>query len=330
MRDVARATNVSIQTVSSVINDKPGITQETRQRVLAAIEALGYRPYRVAQSLRTRATQTIALIVSDITNPFFATVASIAEDIAHAHGYSLVLYNTHYDAQREATYFQAVLDRWIDGLLFVGTFDQLNGLDRVQQAGVPVVALDRIPAGYEGPSITLDNTRAGQLVAEHLLALGHTRLAHISGPPGLRLARERERSFVDTVRARGLEPAPSVAGDEHWSTASGFAAMTRLLADGTRPTAIFAANDQMAIGAIAAAFQSGLRVPDDLSVVGVDDIELASFHHPPLTTVAQPIQDLAREAVRLLLEGLQGAVSGSTQIVLKPTLIVRGSTCACS
>jgi DNA-binding LacI/PurR family transcriptional regulator len=328
MKDVAKAANVSIQTVSAVVNGKPEITQETRSRVLAAINQLGYRPYKVARSLRTRSTNSIALILSDITNPFFATVVSIAEDYAHSAGYSLILYNTHYDAERERYYCQTVLERWIDGLLFVATLDRVNGLDMVQKAGVPVVALDRIPDDYVGPSVTLDNVKAGRLAAQHLLELGHIRFAHISGPLDLRLSRERLLGFAETISGHGLDPGPCVAGDNNWSGASGYRAMQELLALPERPTAVFASNDRMAIGAMRAIAETGLRIPQDISVVGVDDIELAALQNPSLTTVAQSLTDVATQAVNILLEILKGKDHSQTRVVLDAVLKVRESTAA--
>lgn len=326
MKDVAIVANVSVQTVSAVINEAPGISEETRKRVLAAVDQLGYRPYTVARSLRTRSTHTIALIVSDITNPFFSTVASVAEDYAHAAGYSLLLYNTHFDANREQYYYHTVLDRWVDGLLFVTTFDQPNGLDAIIKAGIPIVAIDRIPENYTGASVSLDNKAAGRMAAEHLLDLGHTHIAHISGPLELRLSRERLHGFQEAIRSRGLEPGPSFAGDRQWSSNSGFCAMQSILALPDRPTAVFSANDRMAIGAMHAIMEAGLSIPADISVVGVDDIELAAFQNPPLTTVAQSVSNVATAAVKTLLEMMDGKDASQPQIVLEPVLRVRNST----
>ncbi len=195
MKDVAREAGVSVQTVSAVVNDKPGITDGTRRRVLDTIKTLGYRPYTVARSLRTRKTRTISLIISDIADPSFATIASVAEEYAHRRGYSLVVYNTHDDVEREGRYLQNAIDRWIDGILFVAAQDRMDGLNDLQAAGIPTVAIDRIPEGYGGPSVSLNNVKAGRLAVEHLLGLGHTRLAHIAGPMHLSLARERAEGF---------------------------------------------------------------------------------------------------------------------------------------
>ena len=258
LKDVAELAGVSVQTVSSIVNDKPGYTEDMRTRVRAAIDELGYRPFAVARSLRTRETRTIALIVSDISNPSFATMAGAVEDYAHSFGYSLVLYNTHDDVEREQSYIQTATQRWIDGVLFVPAEDKMTSLDAFQAAGIPTVAIDRIPEGYRGPAVTLDNEKAGRIAAEHLLDLGHEHIAHIAGPARLRLARERMEGFNQAIVARGKRPGPCVGGVGNWGCEWGYQAMRELLNARPRPTAVFAANDRMAIGALRAIFEAGL------------------------------------------------------------------------
>lgn len=329
LKDVAELAGVSIQTVSSIVNHKPGYTDEMRARVQAAVAQLGYRPFAVARSLRTRQTHTIALIVSDISNPSFSGIAGAAEDYAHGFGYSVALYNTHDDGEREKAYIQMAVQRWIDGVLFVPAEDRMSSLDAFQAAGIPTVAVDRIPEGYTGPAVTIDNVKAGRIAAEHLLGLGHTRLAHISGPLRLRLARERRDGFVQTVAAAGRAPVVCVGGDGDWGCGAGYEAMREVLALNPRPTAVFSANDRMAIGALRAINEAGLRVPEDISLVGLDDIEMTAYQVPPLTTVRQSFTDLATFAVRLLLEILEGHIPAQSQVVLEPQLIVRKSTGPC-
>jgi LacI family transcriptional regulator len=326
MKDVAELVGVSVQTVSAVINDKPGITDETRARVLDAIQQLGYRPYSIARSLRTGQTRTLALIVSDIANPSFATMASAAEDYAHGFGYNLTVHNAHDDVEREASYIQAATERWIDGVLFVSAEDQMASLDSLQHAGIPSAAIDRIPGHYTGPSVTLDNLEAGRLAAEHLLDRGHTCIAHISGPLKLRLARERLAGFRQALRERGLDPGPCVIQEGDWECGSGYRAMSEILEVRPRPTAIFAANDRMAIGAMSAIHATKLRVPDDISVIGLDDIEVAAYQTPPLTTVRQSFAELATRAIQLLLEIIEGRQPDQIHIVIKPALVERQST----
>jgi LacI family transcriptional regulator len=324
MKDVAELVGVSIQTVSAVINNKPGITDETRDRVLEAIKQLGYRPYSVARSLRTGQTRTLALIVSDLSNPSFGTMASAAEDYAHRFGYNLTVHNTHDDVTREASYIQSLTQRWIDGVLYVSAEDELSSQTALKQAGIPSVAIDRIPENYVSPSVTLDNTKAGYMAAQHLLDLGHHHIAHISGPLRLRLVRERIAGFEKALANYGVYPFARVEGN--WTCDSGFVAMKHILNHQPHPTALFAANDRMAIGAMQAIQEARLRVPDDISVVGLDDIEVAAYQNPPLTTVRQSFAELATLAIQLLLALIQKDQPAETQLVIEPELIERQST----
>jgi LacI family transcriptional regulator len=199
-------------------------------------------------------------------------------------------------------------------------------LQALESAGIPAVAIDRLPEKYTGPVVTLDNREAGRLAAQHLLELGHTHIAHISGPLRLRLARERLEGFRTAIEARGYVAGPTVGGDGNWECEDGYRAMKQLLTYQPRPTAVFCANDRMAIGATRAAIEAGLAVPEDLSMVGLDDLEIAPYQNPPLTTVRQSLAELATRAVQLLLDILAEREPVETQIVLPPTLVVRQST----
>jgi DNA-binding LacI/PurR family transcriptional regulator len=313
MRDVAQRAGVSIQTVSAVVNNKPDITEETRARVLAVIEQLNYQPYSVARSLRTRQTRTLALVVHNIASIGIAAIASAAE--THAHN----------DVERETSYFNAAVQQWVDGVIFVPAKGGLGRLDILQSADIPSVAIDRIPDNYTRPAVMLDNLKAGRLAGEHLLDLGHRELAHISGPMELRLVRERFTGFQQALEARNLESS-CVIEEGIFSCESGYLAMQRLLAYRPRPTAVFVANDLMAIGAMRAVAEAGLDVPDDISIVGVDDIQVAAFQTPPLTTIHQPFTQMAILGVQLLLDILAGKEVVQPQVVIEPTLIVRRST----
>ncbi len=326
MREVARHANVSVQTVSSVVNGKPGISVETKKRVLAAVQALGYRPFTIARSLRTRHTQTLALVVHDISNPFFAAVAGIVEDHARAAGYSMVLYNTHDDVEREADYIGRATERWVDGVLFVSAKDHMKSIETLEAAGIPSVAIERIPEEYVGPSVTMDNTRAGEMAAEHLLSLGHSRMAHISGPLWLRSSRDRLLGFRGRIEEAGYALTEAAAPEGNWEAASGYTAMQRILDGGVQPTAVFAGNDRMAIGAMLAIHRAGLRVPDDISMVGLDDIELAAYQLPPLTTIRQSITELATQGFQLLLRTLNGEPPADTHVLIEPVWVEREST----
>ncbi len=326
MQDVADLVGVSKQTVSAVINDKPGITDETRGRVLAAIDQLGYRLDFRARSLRTGRTRTVALLVTDVASPFLSKIASAAEDCAYAAHYNLVLYNTRDSVEREMAYMDSVVQRAVDGVLAVAARDTSTASESLAAAGIPVVMLDRVPRHYHGPSVTFDNQGAGRLAAEHLLDLGHRRLAHITGPESVHISQERLAGFRQVLHARGLTGELPIERAEAWGVQDGYDAMRRLLARGPRFTAIFAGGDPLAIGALRALREAGRSIPADVSIVSIDDIDLAEFLYPPLTTVSQSIGEMAALGVRLLLDLLAGNTPQQTQIVIPPRLIVREST----
>jgi len=325
MQDVAAAVNVSKQTVSAVVNGKPGITEETRARVWAAVEQLGYRMDLTARSLRTGRTRTIALIVTDVSNPVAGQMATSAEETTYAERYNLILYNTHDDLARESFYIDSIIQHSVDGVVFISARDESTALEKLKVAGIPVVVIDRVPQSYHGPAVVLDNARAGRLAAEHLLALGHTRFAHIGGPESVHIARERLAGFHSelpdaSVRDLAVEPA------QGWRIRDGYDALQRLLTWHTDFTALFCAGDQLAIGAMRALREVGRGIPENVSVVGVDDIDLASFLCPPLTTISQSIGEMAALGVRLLFTLLDGQEPSQPRIVIEPLLVLRQST----
>ena len=325
MQDVAELSSVSKQTVSAVLNDKPGITAETRARVLAAIKQVNYRMDLRARSLRTGRTHTVALIITDVSSPVFGKIANAAEELVYAEKYNLVLYNTHDDLERERFYIDSILQRSVDGVMFVSASDDSTALEKLEAAGIPVVVVDRVPQNYHGPAVVLDNARAGRLAAEHLLALGHTRCAHISGPDQVHIARERLEGFRQVLANDGLAPI-DVEETDDWHLESGYAAAERLLARGAPMTAVFCAGDLLAMGAMRAFQDANLRIPADLSVVSIDDIDLAAYVSPPLTTVSQSLAQMATVGVQLLFDLLAGKEPMVERIVIEPQLIVRRST----
>jgi DNA-binding LacI/PurR family transcriptional regulator len=210
-------------------------------------------------------------------------------------------------------------------VVFISARDESTALEKLKLAGIPVVVIDRVPQSYHGPAVVLDNARAGRLAAEHLLALGHTRFAHIGGPESVHIARERLFGFRSvlpdaSVRHLAIEPAKG------WRVEDGYAALQRLLTWHTDFTALFCAGDQLAIGAMRALREVGRGIPDEVSVVGVDDIDLASFLCPPLTTVSQSIGEMAAVGVRLLLTMLEGQELAQPRIVIEPALVLRQSS----
>lgn len=327
MQDVADMLNVSKQTVSAVINNKPGITPETRTRVLEAIAQINYRMDLRARSLRTGRTYTVALVITDVSSPLFGKMAIAAEERLYAEHYSLVLYNTHDDLEREQFCIDSILQRSVDGVMFVSARDESTSLEKLEAAGIPSVVIDRVPKSYVGAAVVLDNHAAGRIAAAHLIGLGHTQLAYIGGPANVHIARERLDGFLTEAEATGVRlPAQAIHHAENWHVGSGYAAMQALLKRRRRFTAVFCAGDLLAIGATHALAEHGRRVPDDISVMGLDDIDLAAYFTPPLTTISQSITSMATLGVELLLDELAGRERESKRIVIEPTLVARAST----
>jgi DNA-binding LacI/PurR family transcriptional regulator len=328
MQDVADLVGVSKQTISAVINNKPGITEETRARVRAAIDQLGYRIDHTARSLRTGRTHTIALLITDVSSPFLSKIALVAEDYAYAAQYSLMLFNTRDDPEREIAYANAVIQRSVDGVLFVSAHGENIAADQLSAAGVPIVAVDRVPQSYTGPSVTFNNRAAGRMAAEHLIGLGHQRMVHLAGPGFAHISLERLDGFRDVLLDHGCPEPVYNCAEGAWGIQNGYEAMQRILSSTADFTAVFAAGDQLAIGAMRALRESGRDIPSDVSLISIDDIDMAAFVTPSLTTISQSIPEMACQGVTLLLDLIKKKAPETDQIVIQPRLVARQSTAA--
>lgn len=326
LKDVAIFAGVSVTTVSNVVRDWPYVAEETRVKVQNAIIELGYSPHPIAQGLRTGRTQVIGFIVPDLSNPYFSQMVSIVEDIAQERGYSVSVFNTHENEEREAEAIRRVVSRWVDGLLISSVVRSRHTASLLHTIQIPIVAVDRIPDSFEGASCTLDNFRAAQLVMEHLANLGHQRIAYLSGPAGAQPARDRLEGYQRSLRARRLSYERIESSNIAWGSQDGYKSMQAIFTDKVLPTAVFASNDRMAIGASLAIHEHGLNVPDDISVVGVDDIEVSRYMNPPLTTVKQPLEQMARTGIDLLLKLINEETPSQAHMILAPSFQVRQST----
>lgn len=326
--DVAKHAGVSQATVSLVLNNVSTnkITEETRRQVLRAIEELGYRPNTLASSLRRGKTQTLGLILPDSANPFFAEVSRSIESAAFEQGYHLILCNTEGNIEKELVYVDVLCNRQVDGIIFVAVGDQTDSLERVLYKNIPAVMIDRDLPGLEVDAVLTDNRQGGYLATQHLLQLGHRRIGCITGPSSVTPSAGRVAGYLAALAEHSI-PADDrllVRGDFH--PQSGWTAAHTLLELDKPPTAIFAGNDLMAIGALRAISEAGLRIPEDISLVGFDNIELASYTDPPLTTVAQPIQGIGSMAVGFLLERIRDQQLAFRRVILPVSLIVRKSS----
>lgn len=300
LKDVARECGVDVATVSRALNEAYGVREDTRKKVLAAATRLQYRPNRLAKGLATGRSNTLAMVVSDIRNPFFAELTRGAEDAAYQAGYNLVLCNSDLNPTKQTQYVHSLLEKRVDGILM----NTVAGLSRAQQeeltrSGVPIVLLNRPPANVRGLSTVLaDNYQGGFIAGRYLLERGHRAIAHLTGPREHGNLAERAKGFQKVLTEAGAS-APIIRCSH--TTEGAYEAMKNLLSQKHHLTAVFAANDAMAFGAVRAVFESGRRVPDDVSIIGFDNVKVAELINPPLTTIEQPKYELGWAGVEILL-----------------------------
>jgi LacI family transcriptional regulator len=326
IRQVADKAGVSATTVSHVINNTRFVSDVLRERVQRAMTELNYRPNTLARSLRLGQTHTLGLILPDSANPFFAEIGHAIEAAAFERGYSVILCNTENDPTKELLYTNVLENRQVDGMVFVATGRDHNALSTIVRNGLPLVVVDRDLGSLGLDAVTTNNYQGGLLATQHLIELGHTIIGCITGPSDLTPSAERVTGYSHALREANLGGRETLLlrGDFH--VPSGLEAATRLLRQDPRPTALFVCNDLMAIGALHAAAQLGLRVPDDVAIVGFDDIELASYTIPPLTTVCQPKQEIGHTAIQLILDRMASPARLPRHEILRPQLVIRASS----
>jgi LacI family transcriptional regulator len=326
IREVAEQAQVSVATVSHVINRTRFVDPETQARVRQAIQTLGYRPNLLARSLRRRETRTIGLLVPDNANPFFAEFARVVEDVVFAEGYSVILCNSDRSETKEETYIDVLLSKQIDGLILISSTDRSDLLQHVVDVGVPMVVVDRNPADVAVSYVLVANEQGGYLAGRHLIDLGHRRVGCIGGPSEGNPSWERVVGFARALGEVGPQLAPEALVQGDFRYGGGEAGMQALLDRGLGLTAVFATNDLMAIGAMITLRRAGLRVPEDISVIGFDNILQASTTIPPLTTVEQSVNELGQATVRLLLDKILKRTTEPACLTI-PTRLVERESC---
>ncbi|HET6174190.1 MAG TPA: LacI family DNA-binding transcriptional regulator [Gaiellales bacterium] len=323
--DVARLAGVSTATVSRALNGTGQVAEAKRIAIEAAVEQLGYRPNTIARSLVTRSTQTIALLLPDITNPFYAELVAGIHELTLERGYTMLLCTTDFDPEQEERYLRLLRGKHVDGALVDGLVLPPERIARFVEDGFPIVCLDRDVDSPAVPLVQVDNRMGAGLATDHLLALGHRRIAHITGAPA-RISEERLLGYQAALTDAGIATDSALIAMGNFTEGGGHEAMSALLAGAPDLTAVFAANDLSAIGALSALAAAGRKVPGDISLVGFDDVRLSQYTSPPLTTVRQPAGDIARRATELLLGMIDGRKPGALHHRLTPELIVREST----
>lgn len=328
--DVARLAGVSQAIVSYVLNDRSAeVAEETRERVLQAIAELGYVPDGAARSLRTRKTMTLALIIPDITNPFYPSMERGIQRVAEEHGYDLIVSNTDGIAEKESRALHSLLRGHVDGAVMTPFHVDRARIETAINAGIAMAM--NIPPDDELMKIGVDFVNsdtypAGQMAVEYLIARGHTRIGMIAGIPGTPPREQRVRGYIDTLSRHGLPYDDLLIRGADYREAGGYEAMVELLKLDPRPTAVFAANDLMALGAMIALREAGLSIPGDMAIIGLDDIPAARLVHPALTTVAQHAEVIGTLAANLVISRLSGLAPSTGRFINEPVeLIVRES-----
>ncbi|WP_427018272.1 LacI family DNA-binding transcriptional regulator [Pseudarthrobacter sp. P1] len=298
--DVAREAGTSVAVVSYVVNGGPRpVAKSTRERVLAAIEAVGYTPNSIAQALASGVSGAYGLIVPDISNPFFAELAHELEEVLSTHGKVLLLGDSSESKVREQALLKMFLQRQIDGILFIGV-DSDADVQPAIDAGVQVVMLDRVDHRGSVSSVAVDNVAGARAATEHLIGHGYTRIGIIAGPPHLFTAGDRRGGWQSAMDAAALPVEPRWCLEADFSRRGGLDAGRRLFAADALPEAIFTSNEQQAVGVLVAAAEHGIRVPEDLAIITFDGTDDSEFSIPAISTVMQPLKDIAQAAVDLL------------------------------
>lgn len=341
IKDVAREAGVSVATVSRVFSGSQPVSDGARERVREVALRLGYRPNAVARSLRMEQTNTLGLVIPSIANPFFTAIARAVEDAAWGEGYSLILGNTDENPEKEARYLELLMQKRVDGLIISPARAWSPYLKEVIEE-VPVVFLDRVASGIEAPVVRADGRRAVGSLVSYLVGLGHERLGIISGPDDTVSGNERLETFLREAETLGFPVAGERVRAGDFKRGSGGVAMRELLALDEPPTAVFAANNSMALGALAELRASGVSVPDETSFASFDDVGWFELLSPPVTAIAQPIQSLGEAAARTLTgilarmhsEGYLPGVNARNRFpgaghtedaIMEAELIIRGS-----
>jgi LacI family transcriptional regulator len=329
IREVAERAGVSLGTVSNVLNRPEVVAETTRLRVQAVIEQLGFVRNGSAHQLRAGHSHYLGLVVLDVTNPFFTEVARGVEDAANEAGYVVILCNSDSSPEKEGRYLHVLQEQRTAGILITPVQNDVAYLQHLRQRGIAIVLLDRPSRARDLCSVAIDDALGGELATRHLLELGHRRIAFVSGPLSIRQYTERRRGARRAIKMAGLDP-NEVMSDiliAAQNASSGEQCVETLLAQMPQASAIFCANDLLALGVMRGLGQRGIKIPDDIALIGYDDVEFASMLSPALTSIRQPKYQLGHAAAELLLHEITETEKHQhTQIMYQPELIVRAST----
>jgi len=323
IRDIAKLANVSIATVSAVINSSAYVSPLLKRRVTKALKELDYFPNDIARSLRSKKTRSLGVIIPDITNPFFTSVVRGIEDVANNFGYTVILCNSDEDHNKEKVYINMLRSKHIDGLLLAAAGVNVK---YGESPNFPIIYINRIPLNPNVDSVVVNNFKGAYEATHYLIQLGHTRIGMISGMPGLYTTTERLRGYKEAMASSKVSIVKDFLKQGDGRLASGYEKGKELLRLHKNPTAIFVTNNLMTLGLIKVIDELHLLCPQDVSIVSFDEVEWTDVFHPKLTTVAQPAYEMGKQSAELLISRIEGKVTkGIKRIILEPTLIIRES-----
>jgi LacI family transcriptional regulator len=327
IQDVAKRAGVAPITVSRVINNTGYIRDETRQKVEAAIAELGYVPNSLARGLRVKQTKTIGLVLTDITNPFFTILARGAEDVASRAGFNVFLCNTDESEEKQMGYLKALLQRQVDGILLVPARSTMLPIEMIRSTGTAVVVIDRQITSSQVDVLRCESVSGSQRLISHLLELGHTRIAVLTGPQGVSTAQDRVAGYEKALIDRGIAVDKSLIMYGRFTQDSGYEMAQKAISFSPLPTALFATNNFIAVGAVRAVQESGLQIPQDISIVTFDDLPDSLVINPFFTAIGQPSYEMGYRAAELLLARLSGEEKGNYREIILPTkFFIRASS----
>lgn len=328
--DIARMANVSKATVSRVINDKPeGVGKEMREKILRLVEENNYQPSVIARSLVTKKTKTIGLIIPDITNPYFPQLVRGAEDYANRNKYHIFLCNSDKDVKKEKEYLKAFIEKSVDGVILTSNISATDAMqyEMLKKNNIPCVLLDRYVEykSYKA-GVFLDNIKGAYMATEYLLKQGHTKIAFVTGPLEVTTSVNRLKGYEKACNDRGIRIDNDLVMEGDYLMESGYRHILNLLEKGREFTAVFAGNDMMAIGAMKALKSKNIKIPEEVEIIGFDNIEFSQMVEPALTTVAQPAYEMGAKGAELLIKLVEGKKLKMKNIYMEPELIIRGTT----
>ena len=325
IKDIAKAANVSKATVSYVLNDKPGVSQKTRQRILGIIKDMNYYPNVVARGLAGKRIGMLGLVIPDITDMFYASIIRGVEQAANSFNYTLNLCTTHADSQKEREVVDLFSSGRVDGLIIMTYHLDKDYLTALKKKGIPFVFIGSPIKDESIYTVIVDNEKAGYRATEYLIKAGHQKIAFIHGARDAWDNQDRFQGYCDALINYRLPLQQELIKSGDFQRLGGYQAARELLCSALKPTAIFAANDQMALGALTAASELGFKVPADLAIIGFDDIEAASLIEPALTTISQPTMEMGEKAVELVMALINGEKPERRKTFLQTSLVRRGT-----